>query len=55
MEIVRQVLLEVIDFSSLPSIIKIGEPFDIFIYLLPVVIFDAELKFYISYILVSSD
>ena len=48
MTIVRRVLLKVIDFWEFPSIPKISEPFEIFIDLLPVFIFDAELKDNIS-------
>ena len=53
MAMVRQFSLEVIDFWEYPSIPKISDPFETFIELLSVVIFDAELKAYISYLLVS--
>ena len=52
MKIVRRVSLEVIDFWEIPSIPKIREPFDTFIELISVFIFDAEIKVEISDILV---
>ena len=55
MEIVRRVLLEVINFWELPSIPKKGEPFEKLLELLSDVIFDAEVKPEISYELVSFD
>ena len=44
MAIVIRVSLEVIDFWGFPSILKLSEPFDTFLELLPVVIYDAEMK-----------
>ena len=53
MEIVRRVSLEVIYFWGLQSIPKVSEQFEKILVLLPVVIFDSELKDDISGTLVS--
>ena len=55
MAVVRQVLLEVINFWSLPSIPKTSKPFEKLFELLLVIIFDAEVKSEIPDELVSFD